>query len=234
MLDFVLGRESGVETPRLAIKLDNNEKLIFWGKPGSVPNSVSRKHCHVIVDYAARVTIEDITSNNFIYVNGLDCKRKENVSFSDVIELGPERYRLELEDIVKALSSQQSFSISALQEVYDSYQKERLDIQVKQGKLGAISALPGVLSMISIGVAVFYQEARIYMMAIAALFALVFVIIRYRNAKKIPRKNKELEDTFREKYVCPNPVCGRFLGFVPYKELLKNKTCPYCKSTFTE
>ena len=234
MLDFVLGRESGVETPRLAIKLDNNEKLIFWGKPGSVPKSVSRKHCHVIVDDDARVTIEDITSNNFIYVNGLDCKRKENVSFSDVIELGPERYRLELEDIVKALSSQQSFSISALQEVYDSYQKERLDIQVKQGKLGAISALPGVLSMISIGVAVFYQEARIYMMAIAALFALVFVIIRYRNAKKIPRKNKELEDTFREKYVCPNPVCGRFLGFVPYKELLKNKTCPYCKSTFTE
>lgn len=234
MLDIIIGRESGVENPRLAIKQEENEKLVFWGKPGSVPKSVSRKHCHVVVNDDGKVTVEDITPNNFIFVNGQDCKRKENVNLSDLIELGPERYRLDLEGIVRTLSSQQSFCISALQEIYDSYQKEKFNLQVRQGKLNALSALPGVLSMISIGVAVFLQEARIYLIVVAAVFALFFALIRYRNATKIPRKTKEFEDSFREKYVCPNPTCGRFLGMTPYKELLKNKTCPYCKSTFRE
>lgn len=232
MMDLIIGRESNVDNPRLAV--EQNGKVSYWGKPGSVPKSVSRKHCHVLVDDDAKVVIEDITANNFMYVNGQDCKRKENVTFGDTIELGPDKYRLELEEIVKALSSQQAFSISHLQEVYDSFQKEKFDMQVKQGKLNALSTLPGILSMISIGVAVFFQNARVWMIVIAAVFALAFALIRYRNATKIPKTMKKMEDSFREKYVCPNPVCGRFLGGVPYKELLKNKSCPYCKSKFTE
>ena len=153
---------------------------------------------------------------------------------ADTIELGPERYCVDLDGIVKALSPHQSFSISALQEVYDSYQLEKYDIQVYQGKLNALSALPGILSMTSIGIAVFLDNARIVMIVIAAVFALVFALIRYRNASKIPMRTRKLEEDFREKYVCPNPVCGHFLGGTPYKELLKNKTCPYCKSKFTE
>ncbi len=232
MLDLIIGREGGVENPRLSVKC--NEKVSFWGTPGSVPKSVSRTHCHILVDNDANVSIEDVTPNNFIYVNGVECKRKDNVNLADTIELGPDRYHLELEAIVSALSSQQSFSIAPLNRVYESYQREKFDIQVKQGKLNALSMLPGILSMISIGVAVFLQEARIYMIVIAAVFALVFALIRYRNATKIPLKLKELDDSFREKYVCPNPTCGRFLGSTPYKELLKNKCCPYCKSNYTE
>ena len=233
MLDLTIGRESGVENPRLAVKQE--DKVSFWGKPGSVPKSVSRTHCHVVIDNDGTIMVEDITPNNFMYVNGQDCKRKENLSFSDTIELGPDRYRLELEDIVKALSSQQSFNISALKEVYDSFQKEKLDIQIRERRFNALSALPGILSMLSFGVAFCFQDnSRVYMMFIAALFAIVFALIRLLNAKKIPHKTRDMEDSFREKYVCPNPVCGRFLGFIPYKELLKNKTCPYCKSTFTE
>ena len=231
MMELIIGRESGVENPRLAV--EQNGKVSFWGKPGSVPKSVSRKHCHIVIDDDSKVQIEDITTNNYLYVNGQDCKRKGGVSFEDTIELGQDRYRLELEKIVKALSSQQSFDISSLEEIYDSYQKQKFDIQVRQGKLNALSTLPGVLSMISFGVAAFFQEARIVMIIIAAIFALVFALIRYRNANRIPLKIKKIEDSFRENYICPNPVCGHFLGVTPYKELLKNKTCPFCKSQFT-
>ena len=230
-MELIIGRESGVENPRLAV--EQNGKVSFWGKPGSVPKSVSRKHCHIVIDDDSKVQIEDITTNNYLYVNGQDCKRKGGVSFEDTIELGQDRYRLELEKIVKALSSQQSFDISSLEEIYDSYQKQKFDIQVRQGKLNALSTLPGVLSMISFGVAAFFQEARIVMIIIAAIFALVFALIRYRNANRIPLKIKKIEDSFRENYICPNPVCGHFLGVTPYKELLKNKTCPFCKSQFT-
>lgn len=232
MMELTIGRESGVENPRLAI--EQNGKTFYWGKPGSVPKSVSRKHCHVSVEDDARMLIEDITENNFLYVNGVDCKRKGDVGITDTVELGPDRYRLDLEGILKAISSQQTYDISHLKEIYESYQKEKYDLQVSQGKLNALSALPGILSMTSIGLAVFIENARIVMIVVAALFALAFALIRYRNASKVPKKNKELEEIFRDHYVCPNPSCGHFLGAIPYKELLKNKACPYCKSKFTE
>ena len=232
MMELTIGRESGVENPRLAI--EQNGKTFYWGKPGSVPKSVSRKHCHVSVEDDAKMLIEDITENIFLYVNGVDCKRKGDVGITDTVELGPDRYRLDLEGILKAISSQQTYDISHLKEIYESYQKEKYDLQVSQGKLNALSALPGILSMTSIGLAVFIENARIVMIVVAALFALAFALIRYRNASKVPKKNKELEEIFRDHYVCPNPSCGHFLGAIPYKELLKNKACPYCKSKFTE
>lgn len=232
MMDLMIGRESGTENPRLAI--EQNGKTFYWGKPGSVPKSVSRKHCHVSVEDDSTILIQDITENNFLYVNGVDCKRKGGVSISDTIELGPDKYRLDLEGILKALSSQQTYDISPLKGIYETYRKDREDLQVSQGRFNALSALPGILSMTSIGLAVFIENARIVMIVVAALFALAFALIRYRNASKIPERNRKLEEDFREHYVCPNPACGHFLGGTPYKELLKNRTCPYCKSRFTE
>lgn len=231
-MDLIIGRENGVDNPRLSIEY--NGKTFYWGKPGSVPKSVSRKHCRVEIDNDAKVSVEDITTNNFIYVNGQDCKKKGGIALTDTIELGPDKYCVDLDGIVKALSAQQSYSIAPLQEIYDSYQKEKYDIQVSQGKLNALSALPGILSMVSIGIAFFVEKARLIMIIIAAVFAAVFAIIRFRNASKIPMRTKKLDESFREKYVCPNPACGHFLGLTPYKELLKNRSCPYCKSKFTE
>ena len=232
MIELLVGRESGVENPRLAVT--QNGQTLFFGTPGSVPKDVSRKHCRIQISDDSKMIVEDLTDNNFIYINGTDCKRKGSVSLSDTIELGPSKYRLDMDTIIKTLSAKQSFSIKHLESIYDGYQKDKFDMQVKQGKLNALSALPGVLSMTSIGLAVFIENARIIMIIIAAIFALVFALIRYRNASKIPIRTRKMEESFREKYVCPNPACGHFLGGVPYKELLKNRACPYCKTKFTE
>ena len=234
MIELIIGRESGVENPRLAVT--QNGQTQYFGTPGSVPKDVSRKHCRIQVGADSKMVVEDLTDNNFIYINGSDCKRKVDVSLADTIELGPSKYRLDMDTIIKTLSAKQSFSIKHLEAVYDGYQKEKFNMQVKQGKLNALSALPGVLSMISIGAAVFLQNQNIRTWAIilAAVFALVFAVIRYRNATIVPLKTKKMDDAFREKYVCPNPLCGRFLGATPYKELVKNRSCPYCRSKFTE
>lgn len=232
MIELLIGRESGVENPRLAVT--QNGQTLFFGTPGSVPKDVSRKHCRIQIGDDSKMIVEDLTDNNFIYINGVDCKRKGGVSLSDTIELGPSKFRLDLDTIVKTLSSKQSFSIKHLETIYDGYQKDKFDMQVKQGKLNALSALPGILSMTSIGLAVFIENARIIMIVIAAVFALVFALIRYRNASKVPLQTRKLEESFRDKYVCPNPACGHFLGGTPYKELLRNKACPYCKAKFTE
>ena len=234
MIEIVIGRESGVENPRLAVT--QNGQTFFFGTPGSVPKDVSRKHCRIMVDENGKLTVEDLTDNNFIYINGADCKRKAGVGLADTIELGPSRFRLDLETILKSLSSKQSFSIKHLEAVYDGYQREKFDMQVKERKLNALSALPGVLSMVSIGAAVFFQsqEVRTWAVILAAAFALAFAIIRYRNATVVPMKTRKLEEGFREKYVCPNPLCNHFLGSTPYKELVKNRSCPFCKSKYSD
>lgn len=234
MIELLIGRESGVENPRLSVT--QNGQNLYFGAPGSVPKDVSRKHCRILIGDDSKMTVEDLTDNNFIYINGSDCKRKDSVSLSDTIELGPSKYRLDIDTIIKTLSTKQSFSIKHLKAVYEDYQKEKFDMQVKQGKLNALSALPGVLSMISIGAAVFLQnqDVRTWAIVLAAIFALAFAVIRYRNATVVPLKTRKIEEAFREKYVCPNPLCGRFLGVTPYKEIVKNRSCPYCKSKFID
>jgi len=209
---------------------------MFYGNPGSVPKGVSRKHCKVTVDDEAKVTIEDITDNNFMYINGADCKRKKGLELTDTVELGPTRYRLDLESIVKGLSSNQSYSIAPLKEIYETYEKEKISFQVKQGRLNAISSLPIILTTVS-GFLAFLldgQTVKVVFGLLAGLLLLTFFIIRWVLADKNPKMLKQREDTFREEYVCPNPACRRFLGATPYKELLKNKSCPYCRAKYKE
>lgn len=231
-MEMIIGREEGVEKPRLAIRMNGN--VYYHGSPDSVPRNVSRRHCKITISDDSKITIEDITDDNFMFINGKDCKRKDNISLTDTIELGPSKYCLELDTILKGISTRQVYSISHLKDVLDSYQKEKMQLQVNQGKLNALSALPGVLSMISIGVAVFIPGARVVMIIIAAAFALFFAYIRYKKASEIPLKTKKMDEDFREKYVCPNPSCGHFLGMTPYKDLIKGHACPYCKCKYKE
>ena len=234
MKELIIGREAGVpkEQARLAVQVDG--KTYHMGMRGSVPPNVSKQHCKITVLGDNRMTVEDITEDNFLYINGTDYKRKENVAVSDRIELGPGKYVLDMDAVLKMLAANQTFSIKHLEKIYDDFQKEKLVMQVRQGRLNALSALPGVLSMTSIGLAVFIPNARVVMIVIAAVFALVFALIRFIFASKIPLKTREMENRFREQYVCPNSSCNRFLGATPYKELIKNRACPYCKCKFTE
>lgn len=241
MIDIIIGRESGADAPRLAI--EQNGKTLFCGKPGSVPKSVSRRHCHIIIDDNAMVTIEDITPNNILYVNGRDCKRKQGLSISDTIELGPDKYRVDLESISKVLVSMQSFSISHLKEIYDNYQKQKIDMQVKRERFSALCTIPGAISILSAAVAAFIKvdpaskgpglDLKSILLLVAGVLMLLAIILRFGKSN-YPVLIKEMDDKFREEYVCPNPLCNHFLGTVPYTELLKNKGCPYCKSKFTE
>lgn len=234
MKELIIGREAGVpkEQARLAVQVDG--KTYHMGMRGSVPPNVSKQHCKVTLLGDNQMTVEDITEDNFLYINGTDYKRKENVALTDRIELGPGRYFLDMDAVLKMLSANQVYSIRHLESVFDGFQQEKLDMQVRQGRLNALSALPGILSMTSIGLAVFIPNARVVMIVIAAVFALVFALIRFIFASKIPLKTREMENRYREQYVCPNPSCNRFLGVTPYKELIKNRACPYCKCKFTE
>lgn len=236
MTELIIGREKDVERPRLIIQHEG--KSIPMGKPGSVPMNVSRRHCRVLIDEDFNISIENLTADNFMYINGVDSRRKGHVSMDDVVELGPDHYRLNLDSIIKHFTTQRSYHIGHLHKVFDDYAQVKMTRQKRQLTFNALSSIPMVFTMGSMAVAFLVDEQHEYirmpMYMIGFTFLIVFILLRILLAKSVPEKNAQIEEDFREKYRCPNPSCNHFLGQTPYKELLNNKTCPYCKAKFEE
>lgn len=238
-MDIIIGREAGAAAPRLCIK--QGEKVLYFGTPGSVPKSVSRSHCRLQKD-GEKMTICNVSDQNSLFVNGLEYKSKI-ITKTDLIELGPERYRLDLAGVLalfqKGAKQQnpgeeaKTYHIAHLKTIWDNYSQGKMDIQIRQGKFNAVSAIPGVLSMVSIALSfVFTDNIRIVFISIAAVLAIAFAIVRINNAGKIPLRQKEMDERFQDDYVCPH--CKHFLGNQNYKLVLKNGGCPWCKSKFVE
>ena len=101
-MDIVIGRESGAAEPRLCLKTGTTTKYI--GAAGSVPRSVSRSHCVISIDGNNNLTINNVSDQNALYVNGMEYKSK-SISETDLVELGPEKYRLDIASVIKAFKS---------------------------------------------------------------------------------------------------------------------------------
>ena len=236
-MDIILGRESGVAEPRLCLKTGNTVKYI--GLPSSVPKSVSRSHCVLSIDSDNNLTIKNISDQNALYINGLEYKSK-SITESDLIELGPQRYRVDISAILNAFKGAKSptgstdvksYNITSLKKIWDDYTQAKLDIQIRE--LGAMSAVPGIISMVSIAMSVVGGDGfRGFFIILAAIFALVFAVVRFKGAEKAPKHQKELDEKFQDDYICPH--CSHFLGNQRYELVLRNGGCPWCKSKFVE
>ena len=232
-IDVIIGRESGTETPRLCVKM--GEKTFFFGKPGSVPKTVSRSHCRLLTD-GNKMTISNVSDQNSLYVNGMEYKSK-SISKTDLVELGPERYRLDLPEILEQMEKLPAQDISGayyithLKTIWDNYSNNKMAIQIRERKINALSAIPGVISMISIALS-FIDGLRAIFITVAAVFALTFALVRIKSAGNVPLRQKELDERFQDEYVCPH--CKHFLGNQRYDLVLRNGGCPWCKAKFRE
>lgn len=238
IMEIIIGREAGKDQPRLCITANGNKVLI--GEAGAVPKSVSRNHCRIEKGNDSKMTITLIAENNQLFVNGVEYKERV-ITKDDFIELGADRYRLDLKAVLEAVANTPkqpakngqdiTVNISKLKKVWDDYETAKTRIQIKNGRMGAISAIPGVLSMSSIGLAAFMPNSRIIFIGVAAAMALIFAIIRWKGANATPQKMKEIQNKFEDKYVCPN--CGHYMNVKSYKLLLNDGSCPYCRAKFT-
>lgn len=239
-MEILIGRENSSDS-RLQLVVGGVKK--FYGEKGSVPHTVSRSHCKLIME-ADRIVIENISPSNVTYINGREFDRK-SISYSDIVELGPERYRLELQRIISFLSKPQTsgpqdmmrpqFSIAHLKQVYDDYENAKLRMQIEERKFNAIAGSTAVISAMSMACCFFesLEKFRIIFIVISIISGVYFGIKRMQGATQSPVRQKQMADKFREHYICPNPECKRFLGNLPYNELSKVNACPHCKSRFT-
>lgn len=231
-MDVIIGREAGVPAPRLCLKVGTSAKFI--GTPGSVPKTVSRNHCRLELMDDGKMRISNVSDQNSLFVNGTEYKTKL-ITKDDLVQLGSERFNLDIAAVLKVLDGDSAkpkvYKVSHLKHIWESYSQAKLDIQIHQGKVNALSAIPGVISMISIALS-FIEGLRAVFITIAAVFALVFAIIRIKNADKVPLRQKELDERFQDEYVCPS--CNHYLGYKSYKLVLKDGGCPWCKAKYTE
>lgn len=230
IMEIIVGREAQKTEPRLALTCEGH--TLFMGNPGCVSKHMSRKHCRIELNKDNTVSVYDITDDNFIYVNGVECKSKKNIPLNSCVELGSDRYLLDLQMIISAFAAKQSYSIVHLEKVYDDFVKFKFDYQVRQNRIGIWSSLPMGFSMLSGAIATWCENVRGPMGVVAAVTFFYFLFARYKAARKGPQELRYREDKFHEEYVCPNPACQHYLGTMKYKELAKIGYCPHCKARF--
>lgn len=238
-MEIVLGRESATPSSiggRLHV-VTSNKKEYFIGLEGSVPKTVSRQHCKIVVNTDGSMALINLKPTNITFINGFEAIQK-NIIQSDRIELGGERYKLDLKAVLNAVSSEipKSYDISHLKAIWEKYQEDKLNVQIKQSRSAAVQSVTGLLSMSSIAcgfIPGIPDVVRILLYGAAIILAAVFFVYRIRNAGENVLKIKELDDQFHKDYVCPNPDCRRFLGNVPYEDLVKQtKSCFVCKAVY--
>ena len=238
-MELIIGRESSSPQSiggRLHI-VSSSKTDYFIGSEGSVPKTVSRQHCKITIKTDGSMLLVNLKPTNITFINGIAAVQK-SIAKSDLIELGSDRYKLELKALLDIVDSEipKAYSITHLKAVWEKYDQAKTEIQVQRDKSAAIQSVTGILSMASIACGFIPSipiAVRGFLYAIAIVLAVVFFVYRIKHAGEFVHQLKELDEQFHKDYVCPNPECQRFLGNIPYDDLVKQtKSCFVCKAVY--
>ncbi len=227
-MDYIIGRDAN--TSQLCITF--GQQVIRLGSLGSVPMTVSRHHCQLTIDDNGQMSIKNLKPQNVTYVN-CHAVESKSITANDSIALGSAHYQINLVEIISAVKKAMPkvVDIRQLKSVWDEYNNAQLEMKIKQGKFVALSSGTGLITMAAVvlsfmGVGL---EARIACYVVAAVFILITIITRWKNATKIPLQQEEWKKWLRNNYKCPN--CGHSFN-MDYDTLSQYDNCPYCKAKF--
>lgn len=227
-MQYIIGRDANTSQ----LNIISGQQILKLGLPGSVPMSVSRHHCMLDIDENGQMSIKNLKAQNATYVNGHPVESK-NIKVSDVITLGTGKYPLNLSEVLASVKKTipKIVDIRPLKKVWNEYYNVQLHTKIKQGKFVALSSGTGlitmaavVLSFMGVGLGV-----RIACYLMAAFLVLLTIVVKWRNATKLPLEQEKLKQWLRENYVCPN--CGHSFN-MDYDSLSQYDACPYCKAKF--
>lgn len=235
-MDVIIGREAGVPTPRLCLKIGNSAKYI--GDPGSVPKTVSRNHCRLEIMDDGKMRISNVSDQNSLFVNGTEYKTKL-ITKDDLVQLGSERFNLDIKAILKVLPIEDKpkvYKISHLKRIWDNYIAEKDYIHRKNSDLGVLRGIPSIFSMGALLAGLLLKDIDSTFRAVLIISALIltafFLYITFKNGRRNPELIRQLDERFQDEYICPS--CKHYLGYKSYKLVLKDGCCPRCKAKYTE
>lgn len=241
-MELIIGRES--KNNQLIIIADGNPYRLDVG--GNVPSSVSRynikdgtAHCRIIIS-TGNMRIENLNEMNVTYVNGIEIESSK-ISMSSVIELGEDQYRINLPKILKLIGFQPTFSTKHLRRVWERYDKALLRLQLEEKKKQNQQKLQGILSQVSMLCVIIPSVLpsipipswlRCVLVAGALGMGIYFYLKGNQTDDAFIMKKRELDNQFKEDYICPNPKCKEFLNFTPYDTIKSRKKCTHCNCNY--
>ena len=224
-MTITIGRDA--QTSQLRINVEGKTTTIRAKE--NVPSGVSREHISITVDDEGQLTLENLNIGNDTFVNGLPIERKR-IKEKDSIELGKEHYQLSWDDIAPFIPKY--VNIKHLEEVWNDYQEQVLQMQIKERRSGVLRSATGLITMAAMLLSIFTGRDNplfLILYIIAGVVSAAFFVKAYLDSAKMPRMQQEIRDGFPKKYVCPN--CGQFLGNLSYDIISKRTSCPYCKAS---
>ncbi|MFI3279513.1 MAG: FHA domain-containing protein [Rikenellaceae bacterium] len=244
-MELLIGRDA--TSSRLSITIDGGRKAMY-GNIDSVPRSVSREHCRVIIN-GDSYEIFNCNLENSTFVKGLEVDKILFDPTKDSIELGAEKYKLNILEIIRAITPKrppqgaqrevESFPIDQLEEVWNDYQGEKMALQIKARKTSALRSITGIFSMSAVACGFIPGIAdviavRVILYGLGFGLMIYFFITSYLSSAKEPQILADLDDRFHAHYICPNPKCKRFLGYQPYRDIKRAlHSCPGCRCEYT-
>lgn len=225
-MEIIIGRKADNSQLKVAVE-GRSEKGV--GAVGSVPKTVSRSHFSLQTDDQEGYKLTNLNPANETLVNGVSVETT-HVKEGDRIEMGTDRYLFDwssIEGVVPRL-----VSIRPLEAIWENYQRDRMKMQIRQGRMNAIGRVASVLSMAGtvFAVAGDGNSLRLILLIVAIAVSVLLSAVMFINATKIPKKMAELDKQFQLSYVCP--ACGVFMGNQPYHVLKQRTACPYCKAQY--
>lgn len=232
-MEIIIGREEGAR--RLHCIAGGRDFNL--GIAGSVPTSVSRKHCKLIIN-GDKLSIENLKDLNVTFVDGSQVFSKV-ITANSHVQLGNEKYNLPLKEIIGLVAPQKTtkqskpakpekkvptFSLAPLEAVWNEYDRLKLELQQEnENKAKKQQRKMGIRMALSI-------IPQIGPLASAIMGATMMSSSKKESNVVLLRKlDEELDNTYK----CPNPECGRPFGPTPYRRLKFTTKCQYCGCKYT-
>ena len=254
----LIGKEPVNGRLMIGIPVKGKLQTVAVGASNSVPGSVSRyngeqgtAHLSLEIIKDGSLSVTNLKEQNVTYVDGVEILAKQ-ITPDTTVELGKDRYPINIKDILKVVEKilrvaepegPATYNIKHLESVWNKFHQQNIELQKRARKQSVHARIPmfftmgaGVIS--SIAFACGWGDSVKVLCVFLTLIGLVIMFysfLKSKNDTSIEDRERYMEE-FQEKYICPNPDCGKFLGNYSYK-LMKRQysmACPHCKCKFTE
>ncbi len=241
-MELILGRDP--QGNQLIVVADGKPYRLDVGN--NVPNTVTRfdpanstGHCRIVISTNG-MRLENLNEMNVTYVNGENVESCK-IGMNSVVELGEDQYRINIPKILKLIGYQPSYSIKHLRRVWERSDKALLRLHLQEKKKQNQQKLQGIVSQVSMLCVIIPSVMPSFpippwLRAVLVVGALGMGIYFYMKGNRTDDsfiiKKRELDEQFKEDYLCPNPKCKHFLGFTPYDTIKSRKKCGICNCNY--
>ena len=218
-MEIIIGREEGAR--RLHCIAGGREFNI--GQAGSVPLSVSRRHCKITAN-GSNISIENIKAQNVTFVDGNQIFSK-SISATSNVQLGEEKFLVPLQQILQLVGVSSAntattpkevptFSLRPMKAVWEEYDNRRMEIQNNAAKSANNQRLQGILSMLGmcIGFIPGIDMTLRIVIVVAALSIGVYFFMKGRIGTTVQQQLHDLDGNMPRNTSAPTPLAEDHSG----------------------